>query len=208
LTPWGNLFPYSEQMKTTERITRLNDDWFLYEITTEDPVILTHSFTVRYPMRNDPSYIMPEYACLEGDEIVHDYVTTNRYERAHPEAEPAQKPVEVAPSVADALAGTWVGSLEHMITVDEQVKLQFTKNANGTVNAKLIGTNFGKVDKPLRQFKMDGKKIRFSTPQDQPWSFSGELMDDGTIRGSFTSIEIRPDALPVTLKRVSGDSSN
>ncbi|HEX5421191.1 MAG TPA: hypothetical protein VFY39_14450, partial [Gammaproteobacteria bacterium] len=95
-SPPGNKFPYSKQMKTIERITRLNDDWFLYEITTEDPVILTHPFTVRYPMRNDPSYIMPEYACLEGDEIVHDYVTTNRYERAHPTPPAQQKSVEVS----------------------------------------------------------------------------------------------------------------
>ena len=55
-SPPGNRFPISEQMKTTERITRLNDDWWLYEITTEDPVILTRPFTVRYPMHNDPAY--------------------------------------------------------------------------------------------------------------------------------------------------------
>ena len=53
-SPAGNRFPVSDQMKTTERITRLNDDMWLYEIKTEDPVILTRSFTVRYPMRNDP----------------------------------------------------------------------------------------------------------------------------------------------------------
>ncbi len=206
-SPPGNRFPISKEMKTTERITRLNDDWFLYEITTEDPVILTHPFTVRYPMRNDPTYQMPEYACHEGNEIVRDYTTTNRYQRAHPEPESPQKPVQVSPAVADALAGTWVGMPEHMLTIDEQIKLQFTKKSDDSVNARLIGTNFGKVDKPVEQFKIDGRKIRFSTPQDQPWSFSGELQDDGTIKGSFTSIEIRPDALPVTFHRVSDASS-
>ena len=35
-SPPGNRFPYSEQMKTTERIVRLNDDTWLYEITTEE----------------------------------------------------------------------------------------------------------------------------------------------------------------------------
>src|SRR3546814_2297654 len=40
-SPPGNRFPASDQMKTTERIVRLNDDTWLYEITTEDPVILT-----------------------------------------------------------------------------------------------------------------------------------------------------------------------
>ena len=40
-SPEGNRFPVSEQMKITERITRLNNDFLLYEIKTEDPVILT-----------------------------------------------------------------------------------------------------------------------------------------------------------------------
>ena len=53
-SPAGNRFPHSDQMKTTERITRLNNDMWLYEIKTEDPVILTAPFTVRYPMKNDP----------------------------------------------------------------------------------------------------------------------------------------------------------
>ena len=55
-SPAGNRFPQSDQMKTTERITRLNAEMWLYEIKTEDPVILTRPFTVRYPMRHDPKY--------------------------------------------------------------------------------------------------------------------------------------------------------
>ena len=66
-SPAGNRFPISEEMKTVERITRLNDEWWLYEITTEDPVIMDGSFTVRYPMHNDPDYWWPEYACHEGN---------------------------------------------------------------------------------------------------------------------------------------------
>ena len=50
-SPHGNRFPVSEQMKTTERFTRLNDDMMLYEIKTEDPVILTRSWTARYPLQ-------------------------------------------------------------------------------------------------------------------------------------------------------------
>ena len=50
-SPAGNRFPVSDQMKTTERFTRLNNDMMLYEIKTEDPVVLTRPFTVRYPMR-------------------------------------------------------------------------------------------------------------------------------------------------------------
>src|SRR6266545_2014908 len=39
-SPQGNRMPTSEQMKITERLTRLNNDFILYEITTEDPVVL------------------------------------------------------------------------------------------------------------------------------------------------------------------------
>ena len=39
--PQGNRFPTSEKMRITERIKRLNDEMLLYEITTEDPVVLT-----------------------------------------------------------------------------------------------------------------------------------------------------------------------
>jgi hypothetical protein len=86
-SPAGNRFPHSDQMKTTERITRLNNDMWLYEIKTEDPVVLTRSFTVRYPMRNDPTYEWWEYACHEGNTIVPNYTNTSRAERANPPVE-------------------------------------------------------------------------------------------------------------------------
>jgi hypothetical protein len=107
-SPPGNRFPYSSEMKTTERIVRLNDEWWLYEITTWDPVVLTRPFTVRYPMRNDAGYFMPEYACHENNTIVPNYVRTNRHERANPTSVPAE-PVKVPRELADALAGRWLG---------------------------------------------------------------------------------------------------
>ncbi len=83
-SPPGNRFPVSDQMKTTERITRLNNDMLLYEIKTEDPVIMTRPYTVRFPLRNDPSYDWWEYACHEGNTAIPNYVTTSRFERANP----------------------------------------------------------------------------------------------------------------------------
>jgi hypothetical protein len=196
-SPPGNHFPMSDQMKTTERITRLNDDAYLYEIKTEDPVVLTRSFTVRYPMRNDPGYLMPEYACHEDNTIVRNYTTTNRYERAHPKPEPPQPPVAVGPGVADALAGTWVGR-PRIVTIDVDIQLQFTKNADGTVNGKLIGTNLGKIDKPLRSFAIKDKAVTFTLPNVDPWSFTGQLAADGNLTGVVASAQ---GAMPVTFKR-------
>jgi hypothetical protein len=201
-SPPGNRFPVSAQMKTTERITRLNDEWWLYEITTEDPVILTEPFTVRYPMRHDPEYWWPEYACHEDNSIVPNYVETNRYERANPTPEPAQPPVEVAPSVADALAGRWVGR-PRIVTIDVDIELEFTKNPDGTVNGYLIGTNLGAIDKPLRDFAIEGRQLDFTLPNVDPWSVAGELNDEGEIEGVVFGIQ---GGMPVTFRRTSAEA--
>jgi hypothetical protein len=199
-SPPGNRFPQSDQLKTTERIVRLNDDTWLYEITTEDPAVLTEPFTVRYPMRNDPSYWWPEYACHEDNTIVPNYVETNRYERANPTPEPEQPSVEVAPSVADALTGRWVGR-PRIVTIDVDIELEFTRNADGTVNGKLIGTNLGRIDQPLREFRIDGRQVSFTLPNVDPWNVAGELTDEGTIDGVVFSIQ---GGMPVTFRRTSG----
>jgi hypothetical protein len=197
-SPPGNRFWASDQMKTTERITRLNDDTWLYEITTEDPLVLTEPFTVRYPMLDDPEYWWPEYACHEDNTIVRNYVETNRYERANPTPEPAQPPVEVAASVAEALAGRWVGR-PRIATIDLDIEVEFTRNADGTVNGRLIGTTLGEIDKPLRSFAIDGRQVSFTFPNVDPWSVSGELTDNGTIEGVVYSIQ---GGMPVTFRRV------
>jgi hypothetical protein len=196
-SPPGNRFPASDQMKTTERIVRLNDDTWLYEITTEDPVILTEPFTVRYPMRHDPTYWGPEYACHEDNTIVRNYIETDRYRRANPTPEPPQPAVEVSPSVADALAGRWVGT-PRIVTIDVDIELQFTKNADGTVNGRLIGTNLGEIDKPLRALRIDGRRVDFTLPNVDPWSVSAELTEAGTLTGAVFSIQ---GGMPVTFRR-------
>jgi hypothetical protein len=187
-SPAGNRFAISDKLKTTERIVRLNDDTWLYEITTEDPDILTAPFTVRYPMRDDPDYFAPEYACHEDNTIVPNYVTTNRYERAHPTPEPPQPPVMVPADVANALAGRWIGT-PRIPTIDVNIEIEFTKNQDGTVNGKLIGTNLGKIDKPLRNFKITDRQVDFTFPNVDPWNVSGKLSDHNTIDGIVFSIQ-------------------
>ena len=205
-SPPGNRFPVSDRMKTTERITRLNDDMWLYEITTEDPVILTGPFTVRYPMRHDPAYEWWEYGCHEGNTIVPNYVSTNRHERENPPPEPAVVPVPVAADVANALAGRWTGR-PRIATVDYDIYLEFTRNADGSVQGTLIGTNLetfrGRVtptiDKPLRGFTMKDRRMNFELPNTQPWTFAGELSADGTsITGTLNSAQ---GGVPVTFRK-------
>ena len=205
-SPAGNRFPVSDKMKTTERVTRLNNDMFLYEIKTEDPVILTRPFTVRYPMRNDPTYEWWEYACHEGNTIVQNYSTTNRHEREHPPAEPPAQSAQVTADVANALAGRWTGQPK-LATIDYNIFLEFTKNADGTVQGKLVGTDlktFGgktplNINKALRDFTMKDRRMNFEFPNTQPWTFAGELSADGTaITGTVNSAQ---GGMPITFRK-------
>jgi len=195
-SPPGNRFPYSAKMKTTERIVRLNDDWWLYEITTEDPVVLTRPFTVRYPMRSDAEYFMPEYACHENNTIVPNYVRTNRHERANPS--PAAVPVAVAREVAAALTGRWVGR-PRIATLDLDIELAFGAGPEGTLVGRLVGTTLGPIDAPLRNFSVEGQAVRFDLPNWQPWVFAGELTGEGTLVGVVSSEQ---GGVPVTFRRL------
>jgi hypothetical protein len=205
-SPAGNRFPVSDKLKTTERITRLNDDMWLYEIKTEDPVILTRPFTVRYPMRNDPNYEWWEYGCHEGNTIVQNYSETNRYEREHPTPEEPAQRAQVPADVANALAGRWTGR-PRLATLDYDIVIEFTKNADGSVQGKLVGTNLktfrGKVtpaiDKPLRDFTMKDRRMSFEFPNTQPWTFTGELAADGSaLTGTTNSAQ---GGMPITFRK-------
>ena len=199
-SPPGNRLPISDQMKTTERIVRLNDDTWLYEITTEDPVTLTDSFTVRYPMRHDPDYLMPEYACHEDNTIVRNYIETNRHERAHPPPMP-EEPLEVPAAVADALDGRWIGR-PRIVTIDLDIELEFTRRADDVVVGRLVGTTLGEIDRPLRSVAFSDGVLKFELPNWQPWSFAGELTDDGALVGVVGSEQ---GGVPVTFTRATSE---
>jgi hypothetical protein len=100
-SPPGNRFPTSEQMKITERMTRLNDAMLLYEITTEDPVVLTRPWTARFPLKLQPDYEWWEYGCHEGNRTIPDYISTSRAERARQAESAAQPPATPPAAPAD-----------------------------------------------------------------------------------------------------------
>ncbi len=195
-SPPGNRFPYSNALKTTERIVRLNDDWWLYEITTEDPIVLSRPFTVRYPMRNDAAYFMPEYACHENNTIVPNYVRTNRHERAQP-ASQSEDAVAVPSELADALGGRWVGR-PRIATLDLNIELEFVASSDNSVAGELVGTTLGAIGQPLRSLRIEERVLRFELPNWQPWAFAGELTEEGTIVGVLSSEQ---GGVPVTFRR-------
>ena len=83
--------PSTTGMKTTERFTRVSDDQINYEMTIEDPEVLTDKWTVSYPMFLDPKYKFYEYACHEDNTAVRNFIVTSRYERG---LSPSGKPLE------------------------------------------------------------------------------------------------------------------
>jgi hypothetical protein len=190
--PPGNRFTTSEQLKVSERVTRLNDVWWLYVITTEDPEVLTAPFTVRYPMHDDPEYWWPEYACHEDNVIVPNYVSSNRAERAANAPEPPQAPVQVGADVARGLAGNWVGRPD-VHTIDYDIEIAFTNNGDGTVNGRLIGTTLrnGRIDRPLRGLTISPEgAMSFTFPNPDPWRFAGQInVAEQTITGNTNSAQ-------------------
>ena len=215
-SPAGNRFPHSDQMKTTERITRLNNDMWLYEIKTEDPVILTGPFTVRYPMKNDPNYEWWEYACHEGNTIVPNYTNTSRHERANPPKEPVVPALEIptAPAggrgaagapppppqpfkpsadVVKILTGRWVGRPQ-IKTIEYDIEIEFAANPDGTVVGRLIRTTLPQespINLAFRNFRMNANgQMAWTFPNTQEWSFNGQLAPDGSaITGATNSAQ-------------------
>ena len=73
--------PTTTSLKTTERLTRVSADRIDYEMTIEDPEVLTDKWTISYPMFLDPEYQFYEYACHEDNTAVRNFIATSQYER-------------------------------------------------------------------------------------------------------------------------------
>ncbi|MDX1562535.1 MAG: hypothetical protein R3305_06385 [Gammaproteobacteria bacterium] len=58
---------HSEDMRLTERLTRIDADTVHYEFTVDDPAIYTEPWTVRFDLYAKPGYKLYEYACHEGN---------------------------------------------------------------------------------------------------------------------------------------------
>ena len=56
---------YSRDTRLTERFSRIDADTIRYEATVDDPTTWTRPWTVRFPLKRDPSYSLFEYACHE-----------------------------------------------------------------------------------------------------------------------------------------------
>jgi hypothetical protein len=59
--------PFTDALKITERLTRVDANTIEYKATIDDPKTYTRPFTLEFPWRRDNSYGMFEYACHEGN---------------------------------------------------------------------------------------------------------------------------------------------
>ena len=83
-------------------------------------------------------------------------------------------------------------------TIDLDIELEFTKNDDGTINGNLIGTTLGEIDKPLRDFSIEGRRMDFTFPNVDPWNASLTLTEEGTLEGGIFNIQ---GTMPVTFRK-------
>ena len=76
-----HIIPTTTGMKVTERFTRVSDEQIDYEMTIEDPEVLTDKWTVSYPMFLDAEYEFFEYACHEDNTAVRNFIIASRIDR-------------------------------------------------------------------------------------------------------------------------------
>ncbi len=81
-SPMGGYFRFSdENLRLTERFTRVSDDTLRYEFTVEDPTVWTRPWTaaIYWKKSNGPIY---EYACHEGNYSLRGMLSALRAEEA------------------------------------------------------------------------------------------------------------------------------
>ena len=76
--PRNKPIPESKSLRITERFTRTGEDTMDYQVTVDDPEILTRPWTAQLPWRRDQNYQLFEYACHEGNHTIRDYISSFR----------------------------------------------------------------------------------------------------------------------------------
>jgi hypothetical protein len=82
--------PYSDDLKLTERFTRVSPNTVNYEMIVDDPKTYTATWKVAFPITHEPGYQLFEYACHEGNMAMHNMLNTARMEDAKKASAPPQ----------------------------------------------------------------------------------------------------------------------
>lgn len=81
---------YSDDLRLVEKFTRASDRSIQYELTVSDPKTFKDSWTVAFPITEEPGYQIYEYACHEGNYAMSDMLSGARAEEAKEAQEKAQ----------------------------------------------------------------------------------------------------------------------
>jgi hypothetical protein len=78
---------HSEQLRLTEKFTRIDPQMIDYEVRVEDPLTWEQPWTLRMTITTQPNYEIYEYACHEGNMAMRHILSGEReYEKAAAEA--------------------------------------------------------------------------------------------------------------------------
>jgi hypothetical protein len=72
----------SESLRLTERFTRVGANTLNYQVTVDDPKTWTQPWTIAFPLRSDPKYVLYEYACHEGNYYMYNALKGARADEA------------------------------------------------------------------------------------------------------------------------------
>ena len=78
LTRNGNTLLHSQDLKLTERLTRVDQNTIHYEATIDDAGTWTRPWKVALPLTQHPEYQMFEYACHEGNYAIRHILSGER----------------------------------------------------------------------------------------------------------------------------------
>jgi hypothetical protein len=76
--PGGGGIPTSESLRVVERFARVDENTIEYEMTVEDPIVLTRPWKAAFPLKREPDYYLFEYACHEGNQAISNALRNSR----------------------------------------------------------------------------------------------------------------------------------
>jgi hypothetical protein len=86
--------PHSEDLKLTERFTRIDPEMIDYVVTVDDPRTFERPWTFRVTLTTQPDYEVLEYSCHEGNFFVANALRAEKnYQRRVAEAREKGEPI-------------------------------------------------------------------------------------------------------------------
>jgi len=72
----------TESLRLTERFNRVDANTLDYKLTVDDPKTWTQPWTIEFPLKSEPNYVLYEYACHEGNYYMYNALKGARVEES------------------------------------------------------------------------------------------------------------------------------